>query len=55
MDEQTTELQEIQMHEPLRSYYGDERRRLFAVYDGVERRIPDPPTEQDWYRDPAPN
>ena len=51
MDEQTTELQEV----PLRTYYGEERRRLFAGdYDGIERRIPDPPTEQDWDRE-APN
>jgi hypothetical protein len=56
MDEQTTGLQEIPMREPLRGYYGDERRRLFADgYDGIERRIPDPPTEQDWYREPGPN
>ncbi len=56
MDEQATGLQEIPMHEPLRTYYGDERRRPFAGgYDGIERRIPDPPTEQERYRDPAPN
>jgi len=56
MDEQTTQLQEIPMREPLRTYYGDERRRLFADgYDGMERRIPDPPTEQDLEREAGPN
>ena len=56
MDEQTTELREIPLQEPLRGYYGEERRRLHApAYDGIERRIPDPPTEQDWDREPAPN
>lgn len=52
MNEPTTGLQEIPM--PLRTYYGEERRRLFApAYDGIERRIPDPPTEQDWDREAA--
>jgi len=55
MDEPTTLLQEIPMGEPLRTYYGEDRRRLFVVYEGIERRIPDPPTEQDWYRDAGPN
>ena len=56
MDEQTTQLQEIPMREPLRSYYGEERRRLLApAFDGIERRIPDPPCEQDLDREPAPN
>lgn len=54
MDEQTPRLQEIPMQEvPLRTYYGDERRRLLApAFYGVERRIPDPPTEQDAYGAP---
>ncbi|HYL90356.1 MAG TPA: hypothetical protein VEU32_16505 [Burkholderiales bacterium] len=55
VDEPTTGLQEIPMEEPLRTYYGEERRRLFADYDGIERRIPDPPTEQDRYREAGPN
>ena len=54
MDEYTP--QEVQMPQPLRRYYGDERRRLFPDgYDGVERRIPDPPTEQDLDREASPN
>ena len=53
MDEQPS-LQEIPLTPPLRTYYGEERRRaLCGAYDGVERRIPDPPTEQDW-DDPEP-
>jgi hypothetical protein len=31
----------------LRRYDGEERRRPFAEYVGEERRIIDPPTEQD--------
>ena len=55
MDEPTPQLQEIETRVRLRSYYGEERRRLHAPgYDGIERRIPDPPTEQDWDRE-APN
>jgi hypothetical protein len=55
MEEQPT-LQEIQLGTPLRTYYGDERRRpLGGAYDGAERRIPDPPTEQDWDPEPPPN
>ena len=55
MDEPILQVQEIETV-PLRSYYGDERRRLFAdAYCGVERRIPEPPTEQDLEREPAPN
>ena len=59
MDEPILQVQEIaQVTDgvPLRSYYGDERRRLHApAFYGVERRIPDPPCEQDWDREPAPN
>lgn len=56
MDEPVPHLQEIELGVPLRSYYGEDRRRLHApAYDGAERRIPDPPTEQDWDREPAPN
>jgi len=33
--------------EPLRRYDGEERRRLYAEYVGDERRVMDPPTEQD--------
>ena len=41
---------------PLRSYYGDDRRNpLCNPYDGVERRIIDPLTEQDEDREPPPN
>ena len=55
MDEPTLQLQEIELGAPLRTYYGDDRRRLCAqAYEGIERRIPDPPTEQDWDREPAP-
>jgi hypothetical protein len=56
MDEQTMAQQEVEMRQPLRTYYGDERRCLFpGDYDGVERRIPDPLTEQDWYTEPPAN
>ena len=54
MDEQTP--QEVEIPPPLRTYYGEERRRpLQDRYDGVERRIPDPPTEQDFDREASPN
>ena len=33
--------------EPLRRHDGEERRRPFTDYVGDERRIMDPPTEQD--------
>jgi hypothetical protein len=54
--EEEPRLQEIG-HEPLlRRYYGDERRRLFpGAYEGLERRLLDPPTEQDEDREPPPN
>ena len=59
MDQEQMEQQPATQQEapqPLRTYYGDERRRLFAApYDGIERRIPDPYTEQDEDRDPPPN
>ena len=56
MDEPILQVQEIETRIPLRSYYGDERRRLHApAFYGIERRIPDPLTEQDWDREPAPN
>ena len=32
---------------PLRRYDGEERRRPLAEYVGEERRVLDPPTEQD--------
>jgi hypothetical protein len=49
-------LQEIAREPTLRRYYGDERRRLFpGAYDGAERRLIDPPTEQDEDREPPPN
>ena len=55
MDEQQPHLQEIEPT-PLRTYYGDERRRpLCGAFDGVERRILDPLTEQDEDREPPPN
>ena len=55
MDEEP-QLQEIGEAATLRRYYGDERRRLFpGAYDGVERRLADPPTEQDEDREPPPN
>jgi hypothetical protein len=54
--EEETQLQEIAEPRTLRRYYGDERRRLFpGAYDGVERRLADPPTEQDWDPEPPPN
>ena len=53
MDEQRISTQEVP---PLRSYYGDERRNpICGPYDGAERRILDPLTEQDEDRDPPPN
>ena len=55
MDEQQPNLQEIEPS-PLRTYYGDERRNPFcSPYDGIERRIIDPLTEQDEDREPPPN
>jgi hypothetical protein len=40
----------------LRSYYGEDRRNpLCGPYDGVERRVIDPLTEQDEDREPPPN
>ena len=55
MDEQQPRLQEIEPT-PLRTYYGDERRRpLCGAFDGVERRNLDPLTEQDEDREPPPN
>jgi len=33
--------------QPLPRYDGEDRRRARAAYHGVERRIPDPCTEQD--------
>jgi hypothetical protein len=56
MDEQQElNLQEIEPT-PLRTYHGDERRRpLCGAYDGMERRILDPLTEQDEDREPPPN
>ena len=55
MDEEQPSLQGIEPT-PLRTYYGDERRRpLLGAYDGIERRILDPLTEQDEDRDPPPN
>ena len=32
---------------PLRRYYGEERRCARAKYSGEERRVIEPPTEQD--------
>jgi hypothetical protein len=50
------EPQEIAATPPLRRYYGEERRRLFAgEFPGPERRIADPPTEQDLDREAQPN
>jgi hypothetical protein len=55
MDEDL-QLQEISEAPTLRRYYGDERRRLFpGAYDGLERRLADPPCEQDEDREPPPN
>ena len=36
-----------QQPQPLRSYYGEERRSARAQYSGVERRVMEPLTEQD--------
>jgi hypothetical protein len=56
MDEEISLPQEVQLTPRLRTYYGDERRRPCAdPYDGVERRIPDPPCEQDLDREAPPN
>ena len=56
MDDETSLPQEIQIAAPLRTYYGEERRRALAgPYDGAERRIPDPPCEQDYDREAPPN
>jgi hypothetical protein len=55
MDEDNSR-QEIAITAPLRRYYGEDRRRLFAgAYDGIERRIAEPPCEQDEDREPPPN
>ena len=55
MDEPILQVQEFETV-PLRSYYGEDRRRLHApAFDGIERRIPDPPCEQDLDRESAPN
>ena len=40
------ELEEIQP-EPMRRYDGEESRRPVVDYAGIERRVMDPPTEQD--------
>ena len=54
--EEDLRLQEIGEAPTLRRYYGDERRRLFpGAYDGLERRLADPPTEQDVDREAPPN
>ena len=51
--EEELRLQEIGPESSLRRYYGDERRRLFpGAYDGAERRLIDPPTEQAEDREP---
>ena len=33
--------------QPLRRYYGEDRRCARTKYSGVERRVIEPPTEQD--------
>lgn len=55
-DEQTSLPTAAVATPPLRTWYGEERRRLFAPrYDGLERRLADPLTEQDEDREPPPN
>ena len=56
MEEESSLPQEVELTARLRTYYGDERRGACAQpYDGIERRIPDPPCEQDYDRDASPN
>jgi hypothetical protein len=56
MDDEMSTPQEVQIAPPLRRHHGEDRRRLHeGEYDGVERRIPDPPCEQDFDREAPPN